>query len=88
MPLYTWTSTYLRNYRSGHLIAMADSVEAARAKLRAEFDVFDRERYHWLYLDPLDDDDKAEIAHHRAAFEADIAKEPTTAPVLFLVGSD
>lgn len=94
MPLYSWRSTYLKAYGTGLLIAQADTPDAARTALRADFEETDRERYSWDYDswgDAHDQDERdASIAERRALFEQDLLAEPTehVSHTLFVRGSE
>jgi hypothetical protein len=86
MMIFCWRSEAARNYAQGHLFACADSAEAARALLRAAFPVWVSDRYG--YLNPNDDDDKAQIEDLRKTFDNDIAAEPIMSRTFIVEGSE
>lgn len=90
MQMYLWRSRALRQYRTGHVIVMADSSRAARELARKEFQAWLREHRSWLfdqngYVHP---DEQDEVEELLGIFEMDIADEPTTEPVLLIIGSE
>ena len=89
--LYEWRSKMLREYASGRIFVAATSVEQARDIARQCLDGYLRERYDYLYYDghPLDEDSRVQLDGYRAAFEDDIAAEPTTCDgAVFVRGSE
>ncbi len=85
MHMFVWRSDLLKNYASGHLIAVAHDVEQAREMIRAHFRAWVKEnREWWLILD----DDMEEFEQGRKALESDLSKEPERVSVLYISGSE
>jgi hypothetical protein len=82
MNLYHWHSTLLQNYSAGDIVTIAPDVERARAQVREHFEEWCRSQY-WFGWD--DDERKPEAL---AKLEADLAKDPTTQPVIFIDGGE
>lgn len=92
MTLHVWMSDALRNYRRGHLIAEADSVEEARSKLREGYRMHLAEHREWMFTSDGDvaEDMREEHDEKIAQLESDIAVEPTIIPegIYIVTGSD
>lgn len=86
MQLFHWRSQALKNYGSGYIVAMAETVEEARKNVLALAQAEIVNRYCWL--DPSDPDDKAEIEAKMAEFLADMQDEPSTDTVILIYGSE
>lgn len=83
--IYRWHSTLLERYSSGDLIAAAESADAARRMIRAEFPAWaQRERQYWFYLG----DDLGDFESAKVKLESDLAAEPEIHSVLFIDGSE
>lgn len=88
MPkMFTWRSEALKQYAPGKLVVLAENVEEARLKIRAQIDPWIREHREWALpeYNADDEDDYIEIV---AQFEADIAADPEEHEVLFINGSE
>lgn len=87
MNLYRWNSEYLKEWASGYIIIMAESVSDAREVARRIQVEHVRERYAWL--DPNDSDSADELEMYRRCFERDIETEPEIlkAGGMFIQGS-
>ncbi|QSY98556.1 hypothetical protein J2J97_32135 (plasmid) [Rhizobium bangladeshense] len=87
--IYAWRSTLLKNYATGSLLAVAENADEAREKIRGHFDKWVKENREWFFLtDPMDDDDKEEVAKLKALLESDLAQEPATHDVIYVSGSE
>lgn len=90
--LFWWRSETIRNYAPGHIAVVAYSAEEAREIARAEFIGWLKANRFWLVDEvtgePLDDDDKDDIAALYTRLEGDIAPEPTACRALFVSGSE
>lgn len=85
--MFVWRSEALKNYQSGHLIALAADADKARAKIRNQIEPWIREHREWL-LPEYNGGDSEDYDEFVAKFEADLAKEPTTHDHLFIMGSE
>lgn len=90
--LFVWRSEAIQNYAPGHIAVVASSVEEARDIARAEFIGWLKANRFWLVDEktgePLDDDDKDDIAALYTRLEGDLAPEPTECRALFVSGSE
>ena len=86
MNLYSWRSELLRNYGTGLLIAVAETPDGAREKIRAGFDAWDKYRYEWCTFD--DPDDVRERKERRDQLEVDLRGEPFMGDHLYVAGSE
>jgi len=80
----------LQNYAPGHIIAVGDDIEAARAAALAHYALYDRDQHWWCDPDTMDEDDRAEQAERHAAFVADLAADPEeiTGGAVLIKGSE
>jgi hypothetical protein len=93
MKLFHWWSDYLERYSSGHIIAMGETVEDARAIARSGLDAHYFRRYEYLYssLEEMlkDADELAEYREAQAKLEADLAQDPEVLPgYIWIEGSE
>jgi len=86
--LYRWHSALLANYAPGDLIAVADSADEAREKLRAGFDTWVKEHREWvLYVEPEDEEQDGKTALRRK-LETDLLAQPEIHQALYIRGSE
>ena len=91
MTLYCWRSQYLENYAPGHILVVAEDVEAARNRARCDFAADLRDRHEWLFAGLSNHEILADenLCAKRAKFEAEIAAEPEILTgTLYLAGSE
>ena len=95
MNLYRWNSEALRNYASGDVVVLAESVEQARKKVLQEYqpDVegHSTEEVYLVMLKLTEDEDyEEELAKYWDLIRHDLAQEPelVESGVIFIRGSD
>lgn len=91
MQIYRWWSEALKRYAEGHILVLADSLEAARELAKTEFEAWLPVGEERLFKDgqPYDEDAAEELEKLRAKFMADIAKDPDEIrSAFFLLGSE
>jgi hypothetical protein len=84
MQMYMWRNEALKNYGQGHLVAIAETPEQARKKLRDGFFDYLKEHYGWMF-DILDEEG---IEEKRNLIEKDLIPEPTVTELLYITGSE
>lgn len=92
MILFHWHSKALQAYSTGDIAVMAETVEEARQKVRANAMAACRHKLSWLFNDDgsLADwhDEQDMIDEFIAKLEADIAAEPASDDVIFINGGE
>lgn len=91
MQIYRWWSEALKRYADGHILVMADSVDAARELAKTEFEAWLPIAEERLFRDgqPYDEDAAEELDKLRTKLAADIAKDPAEIQgAFFLLGSE
>jgi len=93
MTLYRWSSTLLEEWGKGHIIAVADTPEAARKQVIAEWEPLEEGPAEDSYLSLLavtgDEDYEEEYTKRYQKLLKDLEPEPEiiTGNVLFIQGS-
>jgi len=89
--LYRWSSECLRDCGNGQIIVWSDSIANARKIARAQFELWVRERFSYLFFegDYLNSDCERDVQDCRDIFEQDISLEPqlVESGCLFIQGS-
>lgn len=80
MTMFVWRSVALQNYNLGYIIVVAETADHARVKAVKEYD-----RYLSIYFDWADEE---YLNEKRESFRRDLQKEPETAEVALITGSE
>lgn len=95
MNLYRWKSRLLQAYAPGYIVAMAETVEEARANVLANYRPLEEngpteDIYLITMHDYNDDEFEPKMEERKQTLQADLAAEPEIFPagVIFLRGSD
>lgn len=91
MQIFRWWSEALKRYSEGHILVMADSLDAARELAKTEFEAWLPVGVERLFKDgkPWDEGAEEDLEKLRAKFMVDIAKDPVeTKAAFFLLGSE
>lgn len=80
MTMFVWRSVALQNYNLGYIIVVAETADHARVKAVAEYENYFAGYYSWA--------DEEYLNEKRESFQRDLQKEPETAEVALITGSE